>query len=174
MRKPLLARLVLMAGLFLAWLAYLGYLVYSRPHTPDGRPLALSRPQFFVSMLDVVAQVNDERGEEVIIEEVLYPREKAPVKLGEKIRVENIDKCRPLPRPEPEEKNKETPLDWTGPGKYLLPLQIVERQGKRHFEVVPTPPSPGYPPPPHSAGVGPPRIYPATRQMLAEYVDIAK
>jgi hypothetical protein len=86
--------------------------------------------------------------------------------------VENIDKCRPLPRPE--EKDREMPLDWTGPGKYLLPLHIFERRGKRHIEVVPTPPSPGYPPANIAAGAGPPRIYPATKQMRAEYEEIAK
>ena len=50
-------------------------------------------------------------------------------------------------------------------------------EGRRHYEVVPTPPSPGYPPrtpPLHNSNVGPPRIYPATPQMLAEYWEIAK
>jgi len=170
MRAPQVGRLIVTAVLFVGWLGYLGYLVYSRPHTPDGRPLALSRPQFLVSMLDVVARVNDDKGEDVVVDEVLYPEEKPPVKAGDKIRVENIDKCRPLPNPL---EKGEPPLDWTGPGSYLLALQVSERNGARHFEVVPTPPSPGYPPS-HGLSAGPPRIYPATPQMLAEYRSIPK
>jgi hypothetical protein len=169
--KPAVGRLILTVALFAGWLGYLGYLVVCRPHTPDGRPLTLSRPQFLVSMLDVIAQVDDAKGDEVIVDEVLSPRENPPLKAGDKIQVENIEKCRPLPGPL--DKGKPTPPDWTGAGqKYILPLQIVERNGKRHFEVVPTPPSPGYPP--HSLNAGPPRIYPATPQMLAEYHDIRR
>jgi hypothetical protein len=180
--KPAVGRVILTAALFVGWLGYLGYLVVCRPYTPEGlrgafegRPLALSRPQFLVSMLDVKARVENIDGDKVVVEEVLFPSENPPVKAGETIRVENIDKCRPLPAPL--EKDQEPPADWTGPGQYLLPLQIVERNGQRHFEVVPTPPSPGYPPrtlPLHNGSVGPPRIYPATPQMLAEYKEIAK
>ncbi len=169
--RPAVGRLVLTAGLFVAWLGYLGYLVLCRPHTPDGRPLTLSRPQFLVSMLDIVAQVEDDKGGEVVVDEVLYPGDNPPVKAGDKIQVGNLDKCQPLP--DPMEKGKEPPPDYTGPGKYILPLQIIPKDGARNFEVAPTPPSPGYPPL-HGASIGPPRIYPATPEMLAEYRQIAK
>jgi hypothetical protein len=180
--KPAVGRVLLTAALFVGWLGYLGYLVVCGPHTPDGlrgafegRPLALSRPQFLVSMLDVRARVDKVTGEDVRVEEVLFPSENAPVKAGDTIHVENIDKCRPLPTLL--EKDQEPPADWTGPGEYILPLQIVERNAERHYEVVPTPPSPGYPPRTpllHNVNVGPPRIYPATPEMLAEYKEIAK
>jgi hypothetical protein len=171
--KPTVGRLLVTIVLFAGWLGYLGYLVLCRPHEPgglagafEGRPLTLSRPQFLVSAVDVVARVPDKGGDEVVVEEVLYPREKAPVKAGDKIKVTNISRCRPLR--DPMMKDRETPDDWTGPGTYLLPLQSDPRQSKDTFEVTPTPPSPGYPPG-HGGAAGPPRIYPATPEMLVEY-----
>jgi hypothetical protein len=176
--KPAVGRLLVTIALFAGWLGYLGYLVLCRPHTPggvvgafDGRPLTLSRPQFLVSTVDVVARVDDKDGENVTVEEVLSPKEKAPVKVGDKIKVTNIGRCRPLR--DPMMKEQETPDDWTGPGEYILPLQSDPRKNKDTFEVVPTPPSPGYPPG-HGGAAGPPRIYPATPEMRAEYKQIAK
>jgi hypothetical protein len=185
--RPILGRLLLTIALFVGWLVYLGFLVLCRPHTPDGlrgafvgQSLTVSRPQVLVSMLDVVARVDDEKGESVVVEEVLYPKDNPPVKVGDKINVHNINKCQPLP--DPMEITKTPPLDWTGPGSYLLPLQIEEKNGERHFKVVPTPLSPGYPPRlqtppadyPKPGDPGPPRIYPATSEMLAEYRTIPK
>jgi hypothetical protein len=166
------------AALFLGWLGYLTYLVICRPHVPDGlvgafagRPLTLSRPQFLVSPLDVVAKVSGDKGEKVVIEQILFPKTGAPVQPGEEIVVENIDRCRPLSDPLAKEAN---PLpDYTGPGLYLLPLQPLGTKETHRFEVVPTPPSPGFPTA-QGVNVGPPRIYPATAAMLAEYREIAK
>jgi hypothetical protein len=176
--KPVAARLILTAALFCAWLGYLGYLVVCRPHTPgglrgafEGRPLTLSRPQFLVSMLDVVAEVSGDKGEKVIIKDVLFPKSASPVKVGEEIHVENIDICRALPDLLAKETNP--PLDYSGPGLYLLPLQVIDAGEAHRFAVVPTPPSPGFPPT-LGISVGPPRIYPATKEMLAEYSEIAK
>ena len=176
--RPAVGRLVVTVLLFAGWLGYLGYLVVCRPHTPgdlvgafDGQPLTLSRPQFLVSMLHVVARVEDDKGENVVVEEVLYPKEHAPVKAGDRIRVVNLDKCRPLP--DPMEKGREPPPDFTGPGRYLLPLQSTAKDNDAPFEVTSTPPSPGYPPQ-RAGSVGPPRLYPATPEMLAEYAEIAK
>src|SRR5215469_14337409 len=177
--KLAVGRLLVTIALFAGWLGYLGYLVLCRPHAPaglrgafEGQPLTLSRPQFLVSAVDVVARVDDEDGENVTVEEVLHPKEKAPVKAGDKIKVTNILRCRPLPDPTTPEQET-PPNDWTGPGTYILPLQ---RKDKDTFEVVPTPPSPGYPREPHgrAGAAGPPRIYPATPEMLAEYRQIAK
>lgn len=173
-------RLILTAALFLSWLGYLTYLVMCRPHTPggllgafEGRPLTLSRPQFLVSTLDVVANVSGEKGDRVIIEEVLFPKSNPPVKPGEEIHVENIDLCRPLSDPLAKETNP--PPDYSGPGRYLLPLQPLDANEARRFEVVPTPPSPGFPNPTFpGVNPGPPRLYPATEEMLAEYHTIAK
>ncbi|HEY7425114.1 MAG TPA: hypothetical protein VH682_12865 [Gemmataceae bacterium] len=173
--KPAVGRLLVTIALFAGWLGYLGYLVLCRPHTPgglvgafDGRSLTLSRPQFLKSTVDVVARVDDKDGENVIVEEVLYPQEKTPVKAGDKIKVTNI------PLPDSTTPELETPADdWTGPGMYILPLQSDPRKSKDTFEVAPTPPSPGYRLR-LTGATGPPRIYPATPEMLAEYRQIAK
>ncbi len=170
-------RLILTAVLFLGWLGYLSYLVVCRPHSPpgllgafEGRALTLSRPQILVSTLDVVAEVSGDKGEKVVVKEVLFPKSNAPVKPGDEIQVESIDRCRALP--DPLAKNADPPLDYSGPGEYLLPLQPVDPAAPHRFEVVPTPPSPGFP----TAGSfnGPPRLYPATPEMLAAYREIAK
>jgi hypothetical protein len=190
--RPAVGRLILTIALFVGWLGYLGYLVQCRPHTSDGRPLTLSRPQFLVSTVDVVARVDNDKGTDVIVEEVLSPKEKPPLEVGDKIQVADILKCQPLPDPLAKTQfefrsfrwiPKEPALDWTGPGRYILALQSDPKEGKGHFRVVPTPRSPGYPPPPPREAPadyprfgepGPPRIYPATAELLAEYRDISK
>lgn len=176
--KRAVERLILTAVLFLGWLGYLGYLVMCRPHSPggllgafEGRPLTLSRPQFLVSSLDVVADVSGDKGKKAIVKEVLFPQSNSPVKAGDEIQVENIDHCRSMP--DPLAKNDNPPPDYSGPGLYLLPLQAIDDRDPRRFEVVPTPPSPGFPPS-SSAGAGPPRIYPGTSEILAEYRELAK
>jgi len=171
-------RLILTVVLFLGWLGYLTYLIVCRPHTPggllgafEGRPLTLSRPQFLVSTLDVVAHVSGEKGEKVVVKEVLFPRSNAPVKPGEEIRVENIAGCRPLS--DPLAKNPNPLPDYSGPADYLLALQPLDANDPHRYEVVPTPPSPGYPTP-QGVNLGLPRLYPATKEMLAAYHEIAK
>jgi hypothetical protein len=171
--RPAAWRLVLMSVLFAGWMLYLGYLVYSRP-LAQGRPLVLSRPQVLVSELDVVAEVDStDPAKPVRIEEVLYPVGEKSVAVGGEIHVENLTECRSPLR----EDEANPPPDWTGPGKYLLPLVPLHRpaeDGKPCYRVAPTPRSPGYPRPPHDTTPGPPRIYPATAQALAQYRDIRK
>lgn len=175
--KLAVERLILAAVLFLGWLGYLGYLVICRPHAPsgllgafEGRPLTLSRPQFLVSTLDVVAEVSGEKGETVLVKEVLFPPS-SPLKPGTEIRVENIDQCRSLS--DPLAKTADPPLDYSGPGLYLLPLQAVDAKDLHRYQVVPVPPSPGFATVPgaHSELL---RIYPAIAEMLAEYREIEK
>jgi hypothetical protein len=162
--KPAAGRLLLTAVLFLGWLCYLGYLVYSRPRTPDGQPLVLSRPQLLVSTLDVVARV-EKPDKSVKIVKVLYPPKDPPVHEGDTITVDDLDRCR---APERESGQPPPPLDWSGPGEYLLPLQYWPADGKTRYRVTPIPPSPGYP---RSAV---PRIYAATPQALAQYREVRK
>jgi hypothetical protein len=168
---------LLTALLFVGWLGYLGYLVATRPLAADGvwrrfwvggQPLVLSRPQLLVSDLDVIARVDDPT-KPVVVVEVLYPKGEQPVRPGEKITVANLDRCRPLPL----DPNQQPPADWTGPGDYLLPLQRWTEGGQTHYQVTPTPASPGYPPR-RGRETGPPRIYPATKQALAQYNEIRK
>jgi hypothetical protein len=171
-------RLVLMAALFVCWLGYLGYLVATRPRYDSrplapSRPLVLSRPQLLVSEIDVIARVDaDDPTKPVKIQQILYPPGEQVLHVGDEILVDNLNQCRPLPRegyPPPRP-------DWDGPGDYLLPLNRFRLDGKTHYRVTPTPPSPGYPPS-HDAPAGtpgPPRIYPATRPALAQYRVIRK
>src|SRR5207249_4785636 len=106
----------------------------------------------------------------VIIEQVLHSSIKdSAVAPGASIRVDNLAECKRLPREG--EDPKEMPLDWTGPGKYLLPLRT---SGAESYQVVVIPPSPGYPPR-DSRGVprsATPRIYPVNDELLEQYRDI--
>jgi hypothetical protein len=166
--KPALVRLVLVALVFASWLGYLAYLVITLPRTPAGWPLVVSRPQILVSDLDVIGSVPSTEGE-VRVEEVLWPdTEEARQLVGKNLKVTNLDQCRPLPR---DLDSGEPPLDWTGPGSYLLLLR--RSPDGSGYEVTPTPPSPGYPP----SGLrraGPPRIYPATPEARAQYGQVPK
>jgi hypothetical protein len=149
--KPAAGRLLLVIVLFGGWLAYLGYLVYTRPHTPGGQPLVLSRPQFLVSTLDVVARVEDH--DKVTVVEVLYPAHQAPVQKGDVISVEDFGRQPP-------------PSGWLGSGEYLLPL-LPLGSNQKHYRVAPIPSSPGY-------AQAEPRIYPGTKQALAQYREMPK
>lgn len=178
--KPQAVRLMVTVALFLGWLGYLSYLVVCRPRTPGGlrgafvgRPVTLSRPQLLVSTLDIIAAVSGDKGEKVVVKEVLSPKndKDAPVKVGDTIQVDHIELCHAVP--DPVTTNANPPPDYDGPGDYLLPLQPVGKEDGHHFQVVPTPPSPGFPQS-FEHKVGPPRIYPATEEVLAEYREIAK
>jgi hypothetical protein len=159
--KPALLRLVVTALLFAGWIGYLSYLVLAQ--RPEGSVI-LSRPQLLVSDLDVVATVPDLTGR-VQVAQVLYPatEDGRAVQPGQTLTVTNLQQCRRLPRDQ--EQEGDVPPDWQGPGPYLLPLRRTT-DGK-DYEVVPTPSSPGYPP--GNRRVGPPRIYPATPPVLAQY-----
>jgi hypothetical protein len=157
--RPAAARLLLVSALLAGWLVYLGYLVLTRPVTAAGWPLVVSRPQILTSQIDIVAEIGKEG--EVKIEEVLWP-ENAPLKKDDQIKVERIDECHPMPR----RADEAPPKDFSGPGRYLVPLRVT-RPGK--YEVAPIPPSPGF----HGMGE-PVRIYPATSEALAQYRQVQK
>jgi hypothetical protein len=160
--NPSVVRLILAAGLFVGWLGYLGWQVLERP-TMNGRPLVVSRPQVLASTLDVIAEVPDKSGEVTVVE-VLYPDD-APVKAGDRLRVSGIGDA--APRRGPEDAGL-PPLDWSGPGRYLLPLRAVPGE-KNRYEVQAIPASPGFTPLEPTV-----RIYPATAQAIAQYRQIAK
>ncbi len=174
---PAALRLAAVALLFAGWIGYLAYLVATLPHTASGAPLIVSRSQILVSEVDVIAHVDSTGpGADVTIEEVLYPKENPPFQVGQKVQVVNLDQCKPPPREG--EKPENVPADWTGPGSYLLPLQVAgfigkEEEKKIDYKVVPTPPSPGYPAS-STLRAGPPRIYPATEAAKAQYRSIEK
>jgi hypothetical protein len=140
--------LALAAGLFAAWIAYLAFLALTA-----SRPIVLSRPQFLVADLWVVADVDDP-AKPVKVVEVAYAKSEAPEK-GAAIDVRNLAECRVVRGPEEKQ--------WTKPGagRFLLPLS---RQGTAYY-VTAVPRSPGYPP-----GQVAPQwlIYPDTPETRAE------
>jgi hypothetical protein len=159
--KPAVLRLLVTAVLFAGWIGYLAYQVFTRPRTSTGQPLVLSHPQILESKIDIVGDINEER--EVTVREVLYPSN-GVLQEGDKITGANLDESRAPRGPAP------PPPDFTGPGTYLLPLK---RSADGHYEVVPIPASPGYTPPDRQPA-GPPRIYPASKEALAQYRHIRK
>jgi hypothetical protein len=159
-----LIRLILVSGLFLGWLGYLSYLVATRPRTADGSPLVLSRPQIMASDLDVIAELPARPGKpevQVTVVEVLFP-DNSGLKQGDVIAVNKLELCHPLRRTD-----EQPPDDWSGPGRYLLPLKRVPGQAN-HYEVAAIPPSPGF------SDMGVYRIYPASSEALAQYRGIEK
>ena len=168
---------------FFSWLGYLIYLVQISPRGVAG-PLVLSRPQFLISELDVVAELKSLH-EPVRILEVIQPENAGREWIGKSFLVRNLDQC----HPQVILGDEEIKPDFQGPGKYILPLRVVSvdpllssiglltnpfaalphlvlglgsrdaNQSPLVLEVAPTPPSPGYPRNPTRL-TGPPRIYP--------------
>jgi hypothetical protein len=165
---PAVWRLILMAVLFVSWMGYLGYLVRTRSLTSAGTPLVVSRAQVLVSDVDVIAHIDD-LDSAVTVKQVLWPTN-APVHEGKALLVANLKDCRPF-LPQSEELG---PADFTGPGDYLLLLHRLGDNTSTTYQVVPVPPSPGYPPLANSAHRGRPRIYPETPSVLAQYRASAK
>lgn len=162
-------RLVLCTALFVGWIGWLAYLALgtSRP------TIVLSRPQFLISELDIVAEV-DERDGPVRVVEVLYPPS-SDVQPGDPIVVENLRsalRSRKVPRFETEENGrtvKSDSVEWEVPGRFILPLVHISKTKDQEFRarVAPLPPSPGF-------SDGRPRIYPATPETLAQLRDVPK
>jgi hypothetical protein len=150
--KPAAWRLAVTAVLFAGWIAYLGYLVAATRN-----PIVLSRPQFLVSSLDVVATRNAD--DTFVVDDVLYPAAKNEEWRGKTITVRNLKMCqvysaRTGGEPVPPDEGR----------KYLLPLDVTDGANAK---VVPTPPSPGY-------KTGAARIYPVDAAVLNEYRIIPK
>lgn len=152
--RPAIVRFVLALAALVVWLAYLGYLVWTMPER--GRSAdRLSNPQVLASTLDVVATVTA-TDKPVKVEEVLYPKNDESKQLvGQSIEITNLEDCRGA-------------FDFTGPGKYLLLLRTAE-EGK--YQVVRIPISPGYL---VASRDNPPRIYPATAEILSQYGQAPK
>jgi hypothetical protein len=148
--------LILAAGLFLAWIGWLAYLAITAT-----RPIVLSRPQFLVSDLDVIAQVEETKtgvNHEATVKEVYWPLQGRPVSSGDKIVLTNLEGC----------------TGWQGPGRYILALH----HGTEGNEVVAPGKSPGFPPASPELGqtVARPRIYPVTSETIRqlEAIEAAK
>ncbi len=152
--RAAVVRLVLASVLFVGWIGYLAYLVFTASN-----PVVLSRPQLLVADLTVLARIDDPKSKTAVIEEVFRVRDGAAPKVGDTITVHNLDQCHRLPHDD--EDPASVPSDWTGPGLYILPLQRLKEKGGYLVEQVP--PSPGYPPS-RVPGEGAARIYPLTPQ----------
>jgi hypothetical protein len=136
----------------LAFFAWIGYLLFLTITTRTS--VVLSRPQFLVSTLDVVAQIDSPEGGKVKVEEVSWPKGDPDHLKGKEINVStNFADCD----------------GWTGPGKYILALAP---RGPDTYQVVPIPRTPGFPRRPWETPR--PRIYPATPETIRQLEDIPK
>jgi hypothetical protein len=142
--------LILAASLFLAWMGWLAYLARTTTN-----PIVLSRPQFQVSNLDVIAEVgqkDDGPDSEVKVLEVAWASDNQDDALkSQTIHVSNLS-----------EMGKDQ--GWQGPGRYILPLQKMGFGKPAQYKVAPIPGSPGFPRPKKEGQnrQDSPRIYPAT------------
>jgi hypothetical protein len=122
------ARLTVSVLLFAAWLGYLLLLVLMTRHT-----IVLSRPQFLVSDLWVLAEVTgeDRPDRKAKVLELFWYRSPADLKLKDQtITVANLPEA--------------GPQGYIGPGKYMLALQKKEAAGVTMYVVAAIPTSPGY------------------------------
>jgi hypothetical protein len=126
------ARLVVSAGLFLAWIGFLAYMV---ARTRD--PVILSRPQLAVCSLVVIAEVQEKEGRPlptVTIKKVAWAATDQDAKTGgTQLVVEGLADCG----------NRQ---GWRGPGEYIVPLTKRKVGSDYRYEVTPLPLSPGYRP----------------------------
>jgi hypothetical protein len=151
--NPRFRLFLLFAGLFVVWIGWLAYLAIT-----STRPIVLSRPQFLVSKLDIIAEVhadNSKPDPKVDVREVHWPPKGMEQLVGRKITVGNLAQCD----------------GWTGPGLYILPLatETPEPKNGSEYEVAKIPPSPGF-----SPAKSPPRIYPKTPETLRQLNEIQK
>jgi hypothetical protein len=174
-------RLLLASAAFLGWIAYLAYLVVARPQTPEEHPLVVSRAQLLGSDADVIAVVDDP-GKPVKIEKVLWAGGEVALAVGQVVTVANIERAQARAA---SKEAADPPKDYTGPGRYLIPLRY--HPISRTFSVAAVPASPGFGPPPFDpnedrtkeaepAAWSEPatrwpvyRIYPATEEAEAQY-----
>lgn len=138
--SALRVRLVLATGLFVIWLGYLLFLVI-RTANPvvhwwpfaitKTQPIILSRPQFLVSPVVIIAEVKEGRddhpGTDVTVTAVARSPDDPNDWKGKTISVTN------LPVVSREE-------GWQGPGEYILPLL----PDGSSFRIAPLPSSPGF------------------------------
>ena len=159
--KPVAWRLVVTAVLFLGWIGYLAYLALMTRNS-----IVLSRPQFLASELDVIATRQDD--DTFLIQEVLWPTQRKEEWDGKTVVVENLGQCQTF------SKGGWQTMPPPAGQRLIMPLQTAATtEPKPKVDVVPIPPSPGFPQadPRHA---GPPRIYPADAAVLSQYHSIPK
>ena len=143
-------RLILTSLLFISWIGYLAYLVSITRH-----PVILSRPQFLVADIYVLAELGGTKQSpdgKIRVTEVLWPTDDAHKQLvGTEITVRNLEKCT-------------EPNGWIGMGPYIVPLSNVRipSDGNEKYELTRIPISPGFHQDEKTLNYL--RIYPATPQ----------
>jgi hypothetical protein len=162
-------RLVLAIVLFGVWMGWLIRLALTagQPAWPESTPnrelrgklVVLSRPQFLVSNLDVVAYVKG-LTQEVSIREVLWPRQEAEKWLNKTARIANLRDCEDT---------------WSGEGNYIIPLMLGSDS---NLQVAPIPRSPGSPSFKESKdgqrALPPLQIYPDSPETRRQALEIMK
>ena len=152
-------RLGVAAFLLFSWLSWLAYLAITAT-----RPIVLSRPQFLVSTLDVIADLGEADGHansEVKIYQVHWPPSGQAGLVDKTITVTNLSRSSATG-------GWTFPDGWKGPGQYILPLVV----NGDNYRVAAVPLSPGYEPA-HPQDL-PPRIYPVTPETLHQLEEIPK
>ena len=145
--KPAKLRLIVAAVLFFGWLGWLGYLAFTA-----SQPVVLSRPQFLVANLIVIADIEDLKSP-VLVREIYWPApQQALLPADKKLEIANLADC--------------SDRGWAGPGPYILALMS---DGKAYY-LVPTPPSPGF----RAGKAAAPRIYLLTPQTRSQLGQIEK
>jgi hypothetical protein len=126
------ARLVVSAGLFLAWIGFLAYLV---ARTRD--PVILSRPQLVVSSVVLIADIKEQNSRPVAAVSVtkvawaLAPEDNNLA--GSQLTIDGLADVGHA-------------QGWRGPGTYILPLTKRKTSTGYTYEVTSLPMSPGYRP----------------------------
>jgi hypothetical protein len=142
-----------------AFLAWIGYLVYQTTQI-ERPPIILSRPQFLAVKGVVIGRVDDKDGP-VIVDEVFLAPPQVDLKVGAKLRVENLSGS--LHNWTSERRDAE----WEVPGEFIIPLHgfhFDPKGGMWEAVVVGFPPSPGLP-----LGT---RIYPKTEGTMEQLRSI--
>jgi hypothetical protein len=115
--------------LFAGWIGYLAYLV-----SITRNPVTLSRPQFLVANLYVLAELGpaqkDDKNpsDKVLIRKVYWSEKPSDGLVGTEFAVENLDRC-------------EMRNGWIGTGLYIVPLTKTS-DGKYKLTEIPI--SPGF------------------------------
>jgi hypothetical protein len=129
-------QLALAGVLFCVWLGWLVYLALT-----NVRPTVLSRPQFLVANLYVIAQVSagpsaEGPANDVVVREVLWSEADADRQLEtQELFVKNLAECG-------------AKFGWTGASEYVLALTKTQEADKKYtYQVTPLPRSPGFVPP---------------------------
>jgi hypothetical protein len=153
-------RLAVAAALFVGWLSWLVYLAATG--TDD---VVLSRPQFLVANVHVLAQVKGGKTPDAVVtvEAVNWSTGVKGLTVGQTITVDNLPDCGP-------------DQGWAGPGRYILALVTSTTAKGVDYHVAPTPRSPGYPFGKNTPAnrPGPSRIYPATAARIRQLEQIEK